>query len=431
MFVRNAVIDDYYDSLGTVRYWWTHSMISDEIYQAILDNCNFTQEDDSPSCDHYVDYAMNNAFGNIDQIPLNVLHNHQMALLYSLEGLQDVIMEEAKTFTTNHLQNDLAKNNAFDKWVAKKDLPGEVEYALKYMWHRSMPRLEARSDIEQFGSNDVSLGMTMYKMLYVSNEKYLELAKLDLNIVQALHQKRRLNTLSGGVLGTAEILFQSKKRGLGLSERLGMGFSCNGNNVAYVAGSSAPLKTYGLKKEDFVNIAKTDRPGPTISMLYTSSLGFTIQSGVLLKAYPYMLFKGIGSYGWPQGDGKITLDDGTDRIQFSPPKDSLLPRKIKAFQKLAKHLGGVLFMSRVDMLLLNVVAVGNAVTDDYYDSLGTLRYWWTHSMIFDETYWAILDNCDFTQEDDSPSCDHYVNYAMNNEFGNIDQYSIYTPSCTQ
>eukprot|EP01018_Ginkgo_biloba_P016482 Gb_04666 [translate_table: standard] len=73
------------------------------------------------------------------------------------------IMEEAKTFTTNHLQNALAKNNAFDKWAVKKDLPGEVEYAIKYPWHRSMPRLEARSYIEQFGSNDVWLGKTVYK----------------------------------------------------------------------------------------------------------------------------------------------------------------------------------------------------------------------------------------------------------------------------
>eukprot|EP01018_Ginkgo_biloba_P009406 Gb_33821 [translate_table: standard] len=259
-------------------------------------------------------------------------------------------MEEAKTFTTNHLQNALAKNNAFDKWDVKKDLPGEVEYALKYPWHRSMPRLEATSYIEQFGSNDVWLEKIVYKMLYVSNEKYLELAKLDFN--------KCVFYGAGRVLDTTEILFQSKKRGLRLSERLGMGFSCNGNNVAYVARSSAPLKTYGLKKEDFVNIAKTDRPGPTISTSYTSSLGFIIQNGVLPKAYPYMLFTGIGSYGWPQGywllhgvidkfkhlaktsdcqvmilnmigfdnsDGKITLDDGTDRIQFSPPQDPLLP----------------------------------------------------------------------------------------------------------
>eukprot|EP01018_Ginkgo_biloba_P010791 Gb_15695 [translate_table: standard] len=118
---------------------------------------------------------------------------------------------------------------------------------------------------------------------------------------------------TGGVLGTTEILFEFKKRGIGLSERLGMGFSCNGNNVAYVAGSSAPLKTYGLKKEDF--------------------------SGVLPKAYPYMLFKGIGSYGWPQG----------------PPQDPLLPRKIKEFKKLAKHLGGVLFMSRFQSTTIHLL----------------------------------------------------------------------------
>eukprot|EP01018_Ginkgo_biloba_P040752 Gb_31182 [translate_table: standard] len=64
-----------------------------------------------------------------------------------------------------------------------------VEYALKYPWHRSMPRLEERSYIEHFGSNDVWMGKTVYKMLYVSNKKYLELAKLDFNMVQALHKK--------------------------------------------------------------------------------------------------------------------------------------------------------------------------------------------------------------------------------------------------
>eukprot|EP01018_Ginkgo_biloba_P005365 Gb_14807 [translate_table: standard] len=294
--VGNVVTYDYYDSLGTVRYWWAHSMISDETYRAILDNCNFTQEDDLPSCDHYVNYAMNNEFGNIDQYSIytpsctqsggnrtfsdvhymdfhmlrliagydpctanyadkyynqpdaqEALHANttkipygwtgcrmiQSSLCYPYTknswqlGLQEFrqlmalthpifpnasmdfeqstarwlvgcsqvcfpgekIMEEAKTFTTNHLQNALARNNAFDKWDVKKDLPGEVEYALKYPWHRSMPRFEARSYIEQFGSNDVWLGKTVYKMLYVSNEKYLELAKFDFNMVQALHQK--------------------------------------------------------------------------------------------------------------------------------------------------------------------------------------------------------------------------------------------------
>ena len=82
---------------------------------------------------------------------------------------------------------------------------------------------------------------------------------------------------SAGVLGTAEILFQSKRRGLNLSDRLGLGLSCNGNNVACVAGSQAPLHGYGLTKKQFLGIPFQNRPGPAISSSFTSSLGFTIQ----------------------------------------------------------------------------------------------------------------------------------------------------------
>ncbi|KAH9292443.1 hypothetical protein KI387_042368 [Taxus chinensis] len=99
------------------------------------------------------------------------------------------IMEEAKLCTQRYLTNALENVGAFDKWALKKDLQGEVEYVLKYPWHRSMPRLEARSYIEQYGANDVWLGKSMYLMPSVSNAKYLELAKLDFNNVQAIQQK--------------------------------------------------------------------------------------------------------------------------------------------------------------------------------------------------------------------------------------------------
>lgn len=82
---------------------------------------------------------------------------------------------------------------------------------------------------------------------------------------------------SAGVLGTNEILFQSKRRGLNLSERIGLGLSCNGNNVAYVAGRQAPLHGYGHTKKQFLGIPFQNRPGPAISSSFTSSLGFTIQ----------------------------------------------------------------------------------------------------------------------------------------------------------
>jgi serine carboxypeptidase-like clade 2 len=73
--------------------------------------------------------------------------------------------------------------------------------------------------------------------------------------------------------------------------------------------------------------------------------------------------------------------------------------------------------------------VGNAVTDNYYDNVGTVTYWWTHAMISDRTYKAILKLCDFTSANVSSACNRAMSYAMNHEFGDIDQYSIYTPSC--
>ncbi|KAJ8642501.1 hypothetical protein MRB53_004249 [Persea americana] len=185
--------------------------------------------------------------------------------------------------------------------------------------------------------------------------------------------------LSAGVLGTTQILFQSERRGLKVSERLGFGFSSNGNNVAYLDGSSVPINGQGLKKAEFSKIPLQDRAGPTISSSYTSSVGFTIQSAIIPTVYPHLLLKGIATYGWPNnywllhdvidklkytigvnsskgmilnsmgydsGNGRITLDKSTEKINFTTPDDPLLPRKVKALQRITKRLGGNLFMSR-------------------------------------------------------------------------------------
>lgn len=73
--------------------------------------------------------------------------------------------------------------------------------------------------------------------------------------------------------------------------------------------------------------------------------------------------------------------------------------------------------------------VGNAVTDAYYDNLGTVTYWWTHAMISDKTYHYLVRACKFLGGKESSTCESLYTYAIDNEFGNIDQYSIYTPSC--
>lgn len=67
--------------------------------------------------------------------------------------------------------------------------------------------------------------------------------------------------------------------------------------------------------------------------------------------------------------------------------------------------------------------------DNQLDSLGMVTYWWSHSMISDRSYRSILSLCNFTLPEKSPVCRKAIDYAMNNEIGNIDPYNIYAPSC--
>ncbi|KAF8401695.1 hypothetical protein HHK36_012641 [Tetracentron sinense] len=99
------------------------------------------------------------------------------------------ILEEAKTFSSRFLREKQTSNKLVDKWIITKDLPGEVGYALDVPWYASLPRIETRFYVEQYGgSDDVWIGKTLYRMGYVNNNTYLELAKLDFNNCQALHQ---------------------------------------------------------------------------------------------------------------------------------------------------------------------------------------------------------------------------------------------------
>ena len=87
---------------------------------------------------------------------------------------------------------------------------------------------------------------------------------------------------AAGVFGTTKVLFQSQMRGLILSKKLGCGLSCNGNNVAYLSRSRAPLNACGLDRKKLPEVPFEERPGPSITSSYISSLGFTIQVYILV-----------------------------------------------------------------------------------------------------------------------------------------------------
>jgi serine carboxypeptidase-like clade 2 len=73
--------------------------------------------------------------------------------------------------------------------------------------------------------------------------------------------------------------------------------------------------------------------------------------------------------------------------------------------------------------------VGNAVTDDYHDYVGTFEYWWTHGLISDSTYQTLRVTCDF-ESSTHPSVECIKALMLAElEQGNIDPYSIFTQPC--
>lgn len=73
--------------------------------------------------------------------------------------------------------------------------------------------------------------------------------------------------------------------------------------------------------------------------------------------------------------------------------------------------------------------MGNAVTDDFHDYVGTFEYWWTHGLISDSTYKVLRVTCDLgSATHPSSDCVKALDIA-DKEMGNIDPYSIYTLPC--
>ncbi|XP_051120178.1 serine carboxypeptidase-like 27 [Andrographis paniculata] len=73
--------------------------------------------------------------------------------------------------------------------------------------------------------------------------------------------------------------------------------------------------------------------------------------------------------------------------------------------------------------------VGNAVTDDFHDYIGTFEYWWSHGLISDSTYKLLRTTCN-SGSSVHPSNDCVKSLELaNREMGNIDPYSVYTAPC--
>ncbi|KAL6196849.1 hypothetical protein ACLB2K_032462 [Fragaria x ananassa] len=99
--------------------------------------------------------------GQLNQ-SVTVMHNLYRASQVALPG--EKILGDAKEFATKFLREKQVSNEFSDKWIITKDLPGEVVYALDFPWYASLPRLETRFYIEQYGGeDDVWIAKTLYR----------------------------------------------------------------------------------------------------------------------------------------------------------------------------------------------------------------------------------------------------------------------------
>ncbi|XP_054816671.1 ent-copalyl diphosphate synthase 5-like [Prosopis cineraria] len=117
-----------------------------------------------------------------------VMFNFYRATQVQFPG--ETILDEGNNFATNFLSEKRAANQILDKWIIAKDLPGEVSYALDLPWYASLPRVETRFYLDQYGGgDDVWISKTLYRLHKVSNDDNLELGKLDFNKCQELHRR--------------------------------------------------------------------------------------------------------------------------------------------------------------------------------------------------------------------------------------------------
>ncbi|WOL13893.1 hypothetical protein Cni_G22673 [Canna indica] len=202
-------------------------------------------------------------------------------------------------------------------------------------------------------------------------------------------------------------------------------------------GPGCSSVAYGASEE--IGPFRINRTG---SSLYLNELSWNREANILFLESP----AGVGfSYTNTSSDLKNSGDKRTaqDALVFLIRWMSRFPQyKHREFYisgesyaghyvpQLAKKIVDYNKASSKPFVNLKGILVGNAVTDNYYDSIGTVSYWWTHAMVSDTTYRSILSACNFSSAKTSHECDRIVSYAMNHEFGDIDQYSIYTPSCT-
>ncbi|CAL4968683.1 unnamed protein product [Urochloa decumbens] len=102
-------------------------------------------------------------------------------------GDDEGVLRRAKIYSRAFLQERRASGELNDKWIISSGLPGEVAYGLDFPWKASLPRVETRMYLEQYGGSDnVWIGKVLHRMPLFNNDLFLKLARADFSNFQRL-----------------------------------------------------------------------------------------------------------------------------------------------------------------------------------------------------------------------------------------------------
>ncbi|KAL8128825.1 hypothetical protein V2J09_017980 [Rumex salicifolius] len=178
-------------------------------------------------------------------------------------------------------------------------------------------------------------------------------------------------------------------------------------------GKSLYLNPYAWNKA--ANILFVDSP-VGVGFSYSKNSSDLTTNGDKRSAEDSLIFLLKWFERFPQYEGREFYITGESYGgHYVPQLSQAIVRHNKATNRISINLKGYM--------------VGNALTDDYHDHLGVFQFMWSSGLISDQTYKLLNLYCDLESfVHSSDKCNKILDVASN-ELGNIDPYSIYTPSC--
>jgi cholesterol oxidase len=181
-----------------------------------------------------------------------------------------------------------------------------------------------------------------------------------------------LVVLAAGTLGSTEILLRSRERGLALSDRLGQGFSANGDIIAFGYGGKVPVDAIGLghpPKVEGIDVGACVSGQIEIVDEADVANSLTIQEGVLPSALapilpvlfipngrllgalqsliagvykgPFARLQTFFAVSHDSASGRLVLEDGGVALKWPGAKDEPVYRRLDAvLEALVREAGG-------------------------------------------------------------------------------------------